>query len=70
MSVESDAVLEIIKTAMSEPLKVTGDAGSYENPSLTELIKAHEYLSGTDPTIVNSPIRGIRFAKLRPPGAV
>jgi hypothetical protein len=70
MSVESDEVLEIIKTAMSEPLKVAGDAGSYENQSVSSLIEAHRYLSELDPQILAAPQRAIRFAKLRPPGAV
>lgn len=70
MSEQSDEFLELITTNLTEPKKVTGDAGSYENPSVTEIIEAHRYVSGLNKDIVANPMRAIRFAKLRPPGAV
>ena len=69
-TVESETILEMIQVAATEPSKVSGDAGSYEQVPLTQLIEAHKYLSGTDSDVVNSPQRGIRFSKMRPPGAV
>lgn len=70
MSVESDSILVTIESAATEPKKVTGDAGSFESYSLAELIAAHRYISGIDPNVFDAPTRGLRFSKMRPPGAV
>ena len=70
MSEQTDSFVEIITQSLSEPKKMAGDAGSYENPSVTEIIAAHRYVSGLDTVILANPLRAIRFAKLRPPGAV
>lgn len=70
MSQESDYLLTFIETASAAPQSVTGDAGSFSNHSLTEMIAAHRYISGLDPNVINNPRRGLRFTKIRPPGAV
>ncbi len=70
MSEQSDSIVETITQSLGEPKKMSGDAGMVENPDITEIIAAHKYISGLDNVIVANPMRAIRFAKLRPPGAV
>ena len=63
---------EDLADAISEnaqgPAKVTGDAGSVEQHSLTEQIAADRYLASKE--AVGQTNRGLRFAKLVPPGTV
>ena len=69
-SEQADLIVENIVQALGEPKMVSGDAGSFENPDITQIIAAHKYMSGLDPAIVANPMRAIRFARFRPPGAV
>lgn len=66
-------IKQVIEEAAQGPAAMTGDAGSYTAHSLSELIKADEYLNKTGGTAgadaVKKKARGLRFTRLNPPGA-
>lgn len=72
MSVESDALLETLREMATKPSYVQGDAGAVTMRSMADMIAAHRYLAtiGTGTATGNSGRRGLRFAKINPPGAV
>ncbi len=61
----ADLETEIANNA-SGPKKVSGDEGSVEQHSLTDQIKADEYLRGA--TAGGKKHLGLRFRQLTPPG--
>lgn len=58
-----------IETNAAAPKVVSGDAGSVEQHSLSEQIQADKYLSSKAAGQV-SGLGGIKFVKLKAPGAV
>lgn len=59
---------QAIADALAGPQRVSGDAGSAESYSLTELIKMKQFLAGKVAGVkVN---RGLRFTRLIPDGTV
>lgn len=66
MSLIPDDVLATIVSAASGPAKVSGDAGSVEQHPLPDLIAADRYVRSID--AAKRPNRGLKFAKLVPPG--
>jgi hypothetical protein len=66
-------IKQVIEEAAAGPASVSGDAGTVTQHSLSELIKADEYLSktgGAESTgAIEKRTRGLRFTKLLPGGA-
>lgn len=67
-SADSTAVSAALVSAAQGPLKVAGDAGSVEQHTLDELIKADQYLAAKD--AASKGRRGLRFTRLIPDGTV
>ena len=65
---DTDTTNTALVNALSGPRRVTGDAGSVETHSITDLIKADQYLSAKAAGKLRN--RGLRFNKLIPPGTV
>ena len=57
---------QAIADALSGPQKASGDAGSVESYSLTELMKMKSFLAGQ--TAGKKKNRGLRFTRLVPDG--
>jgi hypothetical protein len=55
-----------IAEAMAAPKRVKGDQGEIENHSITDLIKADQYLASK--CAADKPHRGLRLTKLIPGG--
>lgn len=57
-----------LSAALSAPKRVKGDAGEVEQHSISDMIKADQYLAAK--CAAKSPRRGLRFTRMIPPGAV
>lgn len=58
----------VITDAAAAPKKLVGDQGTVEQHSIKELIEADRYLAAKN--AAKSKTFGIRFIKLRGPGAI
>jgi len=58
-----------IEEVASGPQKVSGDEGSVEMPSISELIKADKYLSSIK-SVEGRTMKGLKFFRIIPPSAV
>lgn len=58
---------EVITTAAKRPLSASGDEGSVQSRSISELIEADRYLASKR---ASASGRGFRITKLSPPGSV
>lgn len=56
-----------IQSLANGPAEVSGDAGSVKQRSVSELIEADRYLASK--TAMANPLKGLRFAKITPPGS-
>ena len=65
---DADTIAAAIAAAAASPKKVTGDAGSVEQFGLAELIEAEKYARRK--AAGSAANFGLRFLKIRPPGAV
>lgn len=76
MPMTAEEMRAILEQAISQPKRMTGDAGSVINQSLVELAKVHMYLAGLDYTaqlLAGNPGAiglGVKVSKLQPPGAI
>jgi len=61
-----DLSSDIAENAVA-PKRVTGDSGSMEMHPIADQIAAHRFLAETDNA--DKPGLGLRFRKLKPPGA-
>ena len=57
-----------IQSLANGPAEVSGDAGSVKQRSVSELIEADRYLASK--AAMANPLKGLRFAKITPPGSV
>lgn len=57
-----------IQSLANGPAEVSGDAGSVKQRPISELIEADRYLASK--AAMSDPLRGLRFAKITPPGSV
>ena len=57
-----------IQSLANSPAEVSGDAGSVKQRSVSELIEADRYLASK--AAMSNPLKGLRFAKIKPPGSV
>lgn len=69
MSEELDAVETALENAATSPKSVTVDGRSATSQSVDDLLKLAAYQAGKDAASANKPGFGIRFQKIRPPGA-
>lgn len=67
MRMDND-ILEIIKSVLANPKRVQGDEGEVEMHSLSDLLKAAEYLRKQEQA-ENSAL-GAVFKKIRPDGSI
>ncbi len=63
-----DTTRQAIQDSAEGPRRVQGDEGEVEQHPLGDQIKADRYLSGKT-AVDASASRGLRFSKLKPPGA-
>ena len=71
MACDDDIIAETaLVSAIAGPLKVSGDAGSVEQHSLSELIAADKYLRSRCAASSGNRFFGIPIAQAKPPGAV
>lgn len=56
-----------IQSLANGPAEVSGDAGSVKQRSVSELIEADRYLASK--AAMDNPLKGLRFAKITPPGS-
>ena len=64
------AANDALIAALTGPLKVSGDAGSVEQRSVSELIQAANYLAGVCAARSGNGARGLRFSRMIPDGTV
>jgi len=64
---DSDDRDSAIQSNMTGPQRVTGDAGSVSQHSIADQIRADQYLSAKEARKAGN--LGIRFRKIKPPGA-
>jgi len=57
-----------IQSLANSPAEVSGDAGSVKQRPVSELIEADRYLASK--AAIANPLKGLRFAKIKPPGSV
>jgi len=69
MSSLPTTIEEAIEAVALGPRKASGDSGSVEHHSLSDLVAASRLLRADD-AIDSNPLQGMRFAKFVPPGAV
>jgi hypothetical protein len=63
----AQAAEDALVAAVAHPKRIRGDAGEVEEHSLDELIAADRHLAGK--AAAGNARRGVRFARLIPPGA-
>ena len=68
MSNEDDSLSKTILETASGPKKVSSDAGSVEQHSLTDLIKAEKYLASKE--AAKGSGLGIKLSKIEPDGTL
>ena len=69
MSEELDAVNTALNSAASSPKTVTVDGRSAESRSVDDLLKLANYQAAKDAASNSVAGFGLRFQKIRPPGA-
>jgi len=69
MSDELQAVETALQQAATGPRSVTVDGRSATSQSVDDLLKLAAYQAGKEAAASNRPGFGIRFQKIRPPGA-
>jgi hypothetical protein len=69
MSEELDAVETALESAATSPKSVSVDGRSAESRSVDDLLKLAAYQAAKDAASSNVAGFGMRFQKIRPPGA-